>query len=747
MTPSFADDIQRIKSASSLQDIQSIVRHYSGEAPRGSHDGVLYSGRVGGTKSEVIALEIADATGEPIINRTPRAQFLSAAEREIKYSAIRIYRARGLSRASAMESATSFLYGDGKSPIHSPTSLDGCLWGETSREFAGSLHGNVTLIASQAEIGRVFAVAEIPAALENANITSIGGHSTEGLRKLARHGEASEILALTQDRFIKAAPHGIFISPRNIGPEISKVVISKEVAAALGLDAAPFSSTANLTSAGLQRVPLTPVAPQKILGSTAVQSTHPSAKQAPNTSGVVDAEAATLGWRSIAAKSLGAGSAVLMALDAYTTAGQYLALSVHNGFGADALLRRYEGRTAGGLLGGLAAGAAYGAAFGLETGPGAFVTGAVGGVIGAFGGDRIAAMVTEHKVNHQTGSDGVDYAYAQGRWTHVHYQLDPDSPVVPNPYGVGSMTRVVTPAPAEQVAQLDYQRMTAITALALANPAEQDTRHITLDGTHWHHTAAGWAQPVDTASIPHLYGIPSTVTVDRPADAETARRLEQIAANRQFNNDHYAEAVAKAYVMDYVGNGWAANGPLPEAVTHALHLPSEDHVRDPLTGQRWTADGANRFSREEMRVVDRVVIRDTVQARGGELARLEQQRQAATAGNTAYGQQLIAHAFEQAATRETTRAEPGHAAGTDDAARATSITPNSSNREMFDALVSAAQRLDLAGMREVGQAYVQSERGQAWLAQGHQLNQQLAQQQQATIAASQAAPAMQGPAR
>lgn len=743
---SFADDIQRIKEASSLEDIQRTVRHYSAEAPAGQHGGVLYSGRVGATKSEVIALEVAEATGQPIVNETPRAQFLSAAEREITESAIHIYRQQGQSRLLAEQSANSFLYGDANAPIHSPISLDGCLWGETSREFAGSLHGDVTLIASQAQNGRVFAVAEIPAALENGGITAIGGYSTDALRTLARHGETGEVLTQTQRRFIDAAPHGIFVSPRNIGPEISKVVISKEVAAALGLDTAPFSSTADLTSAGLQRVPLTPFAPQKGLGITALQSTRPSAMQAPNTSGVADAEAAARGLRSIAAKSLGAGSAVLMALDAYTTTEQYQALSTHNGFGADALLRHYEGRTAGGLLGGLAAGAAYGAAFGAETGPGAFVTGAVGGVIGAFAGDKIATMVTEHKVNHQTGSDGVDYAYAQGLWTHTHYRLDPAGPAVPNPHGIGAMTRVVTPAPAEQLAQLEYRRMTAITALALANPAAQDTRHITLDGTRWQKTAAGWAQPVDIASVPHLYGIPSTVTVDRPADEETARQLEQIAANRQFNNDHYAEDVAKAYVMDYVGNGWAAHGPLPEAVTNALHLPSEEHIRDPLTGQRWTADGANRFSREEVQTVGRVVIGDTVQARGDEQVRLEQQRQTTVAGNAHYGRQLIAQAFEHAAHREAIRAEPGRAADNDDPAHARPITPSSSNREMFDALVSAAQHLDLAGMREVGQAYMQSERGQAWLAQGQQLNQQLAQQQ-AALAATQQAPALQGLAR
>jgi len=51
-------------------------------------------------------------------------------------------------------------------------------------------------------------------------------------------------------------------------------------------------------------------------------------------------------------------------------------------------------------------------------------------------------------------------------------------------------------------------------------------------------------------------------------------------------------------------------------------------------------------------------------------------------------------------------------------------------------------------MRSVSQAYMQSDRGQAWLAQGQQFNQQQAlARQQATLAAQQQAEAQQGPVR
>jgi hypothetical protein len=431
---------------------------------------------------------------------------------------------------------------------------------------------------------------------------------------------------------------------------------------------------------------------------------------------------------STLARGAGALGAAAAVGDAYTTAKQYQALSAQsNPFGADALLRRYEGRTAGGLIGGIGAGAAYGFVAGAETGPGAFVTGAVGGVVGAFAGDRVAAMVTEHKVNHQTGTDGVSYVYEGGVWKHAHYQLDPDGVSVPNPYGAASMRAVVTTAPAEQVAQLDYQRMTAITSLALANPATQDTRQIELDGVRWHATRSGWAQSVELPGLPNnSFGVPAFVTLNRPADAQTAGALDQLAANRRFNNAHYAEAVANAYVMDYYGKGWNANGPLPEVVTRALGLASEQHIIDPQTGHVWSADGHGRFSREETRLVGKVVIHETHGASGGELSRLDQLEQSTVRANARYGRQLIAQTYEQRqATQRDAPAERGAAGARHDAPP---TAPRGSDRAMFEALVAAARSMDLDAMRSIGQQYLQSEQGQAWLMAGQQLNQQLAQQ-------------------
>ena len=66
------------------------------------------------------------------------------------------------------------------------------------------------------------------------------------------------------------------------------------------------------------------------------------------------------------------------------------------------------------------------------------------------------------------------------------------------------------------------------------------------------------------------------------------------------------------------------------------------------------------------------------------------------------------------------------------------ITPASSARAMFDALAAAARTMDIDTMLSIGQQYLRSEQGQAWLAAGQQLNQQLALQAGREVQAQQA---------
>lgn len=746
----YTRQIERIEAAQSLDEIRTIVR--SSPAQAQGEGGILYSGKVGNVPSEIIAKELAHKTGLPIINDTARAQFLGGktVEDAIRDSAQRIFEDQGESTVSSRNFSESFLYGDGKATPESPVSVRNSLWGEASSEFARSLHGTVVVVSSAANAERVLAQAEVPAVLHANQATTLGDHSLTSLRELHTQGGIQAVLPKVQASFIDASSKGIFIDPGLVRKPITQVAISREVATTLRLDGSKFVGAAALAEAGFVPAPLAPAASTTIL--------------APRVSGPSSAPEGTAIRNELSPgvnRVIAGVAAIGLAYDAYTTAEQYQALSAQgNQFGADALLRRYEGRTAGGFIGSFAAGAAYGLVAGSETGPGAFVTGAVGGVVGAFAGDKIATMVNEHKVNHQTGTDGVTYAYEKGQWgrTQHHVQLNGVGPA--NPYNAPNYTSTTTPAPPQQLSQLDYQRTTAITALALANPATQDTRHIDLDGTRWHATRTGWAQPVEIAGVPNSFGIPAVITVDKPADARTSGQLRQIAANRQFNNDHYAEDVSKAYVMDYYGKGWSANGPLPDVVTKALDLPSEQHIKDPVTGHVWNASGKGGFSREEPKLIDKVVIREMVAASGEELTRLGQLEQLAVHSNAIYGKQLIAQKFEawhvaqhpepadHAVTPASEHAAPAQVSHSIPSKAGPTITPNSSNREMFDALVTAAQNLDIDAMRSVSQNYLQSDRGQTWLEQGHQLNQQQAMaQQQAALDAQQQAQAQQGPVR
>lgn len=354
--------------------------------------------------------------------------------------------------------------------------------------------------------------------------------------------------------------------------------------------------------------------------------------------------------------------------DGLTTAEQYQALSAQgNQFGADALLRRYEGRTAGGVLGGVAAGAGYGLLVGSETGPGAFVTGAVGGVIGAFAGEKIATMVTEHKLNHQAGRDGLTYAYERGQWVHTEHRLGLDGHYLP------AIETSRSTAPVAELSLLDYRRASAVTSLMLAEPVLQDTRNITLDGAEWHATDKGWVEQVLLPHMPGSFDVPAPIG-NRKADDATARQLDELAANRQYNNEHYSEDVAKAYVMDYTGRGWSSEGPLPDAVTKALDLPSEEHFTDPVTGNCWVASGKGGFERTVTSTVYSSLVTEQIRAEGEERGRLLSQQASARAVNVDYGRELIAqqHALLRAKQQEGPAAAKPRVAGEPESDRSTS---------------------------------------------------------------------------
>lgn len=73
MSDDYSKQIEQIRKATSLEEIQAIARQYPAKVV--GEGGVLYSRSVGDVSSEAITKELASKTGEPIINNTPRAQF------------------------------------------------------------------------------------------------------------------------------------------------------------------------------------------------------------------------------------------------------------------------------------------------------------------------------------------------------------------------------------------------------------------------------------------------------------------------------------------------------------------------------------------------------------------------------------------------------------------------------------------------------------------------------------------------
>jgi hypothetical protein len=369
--------------------------------------------------------------------------------------------------------------------------------------------------------------------------------------------------------------------------------------------------------------------------------------------GLADARIAAKPGFQTFAKGTGAIGAGLMIYDAATTTQHYNALAAQgNQFGADALLHDYVGRTGGGLAGGFAAGAVYGAATGSWTGPGALVTGAVGGAIGAFGGEAIARAYTKYEMNHQVGDDGKIYAHTNGHWEQSNW------------------IHKNQPAPPDQIATLEYKRVSAITELALAHPQSLDTRNITLTDaqgqkTDYSLTKEGWVtQVVD--NVPFAFDSIQPGMHDERADPDTSKQLDKISAARRDANTHYSENLAKGYLTDYVGGGVARDDrPIPEAVTQALKLPSEIHVKDPVTGNVWERSPKGEFTRTQYSDVPGpegpVPQAEVLTARGGELARLGQEHQAHVQANRQYGAALVEQKYQDMQQQHQTTAQPGPA--------------------------------------------------------------------------------------
>ncbi|WP_306432074.1 XVIPCD domain-containing protein [Xanthomonas hortorum] len=588
----YQSEIALIRQSNSLEDIASIARQHAATTEK--EGGILYSRPIGEVSSERAAVSLSKETGLPIINDTPRANFLSDEDvrSSIEKKAREIFEDLGHDPTTARKSATSFLYGDPNVPSQDPTSLSRCLWGEASHEFASSLRGEIKVVASAANLERVFGQVEVPAVLNNPNVTSLGGQPVPKLQALYAQGGAGAVLPEVQTQFIQAAPKGIFTSAESIGNQVKDVTFSREFAGSFDLKETHFRSSAELSASGMVRAPTGLDVPAASLAETALTAEAAASRRlSPGTVrglGVVGAAAAVY--------DLGGTVRNTERLDAQG-----------NSNAADAEVTRYATRNLG-TFGGAVLGSSVGAALGVESGPGLLVTGAVGGIVGAVGGDKLADVINDHRISHQQDAQGntwrLENHQTGERWARdiSTGEVDPAA-VAFGEAGVPlfkTRTEVATPEVADL---LTFKASRTSIELALGSPLqnkdpytqpanEHDTR--SLRESPWVHNAntQQWTRQVADGLIDRTMS-----THTETASPQRASQLDE--ASQQIirqNAMHTPAAMAAHYKETYEQNGWERHTYMPAAVHDALKHPgrivgSDGDLYERGKDGQWTHDG------------------------------------------------------------------------------------------------------------------------------------------------------------
>jgi hypothetical protein len=324
--------------------------------------------------------------------------------------------------------------------------------------------------------------------------------------------------------------------------------------------------------------------------------------------------------RGMATRTLGAVGVVAAAYDAAEAAHRTAEL-LHQGnvTGAQSGLLHLGGRTLGMVAGAEALGG-LGTLAGVESGPGMIVTGAIGGVAGAFGGEKLMDAVDHYRVYHQRDPHGLPWRYDP---EHPEQRWVTDLPPLP-----GGAKRPVADEALQN--RLDYQASTKLAELRMATPGElvdpyrqpagpNDPARVRASDWMRDAQSHAWTRSVITEVVGRI-PVHGTETASPDRAAELDRAAEQTVMHNWM---HSPQGVAAAYLAMYEQRGWANVGPVPEAVTANLRdidrtvMASDGHTyaRD-VEGQwstpgwlygRNTAEGAVRDELELTRRMERAM--------------------------------------------------------------------------------------------------------------------------------------------
>lgn len=293
-----------------------------------------------------------------------------------------------------------------------------------------------------------------------------------------------------------------------------------------------------------------------------------------------------------------------LALEAYDAAQTYRTASRLRGEGndtaAESELIHFGSRSVGGL-GGAAIGAGAGGLATSWSGPGMLVGGTVGGIVGVFGGEKFAEWTDNRRIYNQQDRSGNTWTFdpeqPQSGWQR-------HAPVDASNDGIDNARRGGLRAPPSLSNELDYKATTTSVELILGGPPSQrdpftqeagpqDTR--SSRPSSWEH------DPESGQWTRRVYG-PFVERGMTPSQVETATpertaQLDRAAAEVVLANAANSPAsIAARYEDAYIRNGWAAHGPMPQAVRSARTdidtlVASDDNRYRRQADGRWISDG------------------------------------------------------------------------------------------------------------------------------------------------------------
>ena len=548
--PEHAREVEAIRSAKTLAELQAVVNGFPAEAA--GDGGVLYSRPVGTMQSQLIALEVAKQTGLQIIDDTPRAKFLVFAEKEIKKAAERIFIGNGYSIEETEIKTSGFLYGDVNSPPGSPTSLEGSLWGRASDEFSRSLRGPVVLVASQANAERVFGRVELRNVVNNGDVPTLAGIDVSELRTRFAAGGPQAVLPEVQAQFVRAVDEGVFYVPPREGGQPGHVILSREYAQAMGINPHKLLAAHELHNAGLPLAPteLGSVRPQwaAMQPEWVTQSRYPGLERI-----------AGLG-------ALAGAGAILDGLEVARTADRIGALlDQDNPLAARAELREYAGRKAF-VWGGTAVTASV---VGTGSVPQVTLLAADAWLL-SLAAERGMQWLENRDIVNQT-MDGIHWRYDGRLWKR-------EGPVDDTLDGIDNVRDAKVTANLDQSRRLSYLASGVATALAMGDAPTPRNPFVLpaagmgpgLQGATWERDPATGHWSRQTAVAYDVRDMPSSYQTV-PATPEQAAQLDAIAAAIIRDNVAKGPAgIAVHYDNAYRRGGWSQYGPMPEPVRSAL---------------------------------------------------------------------------------------------------------------------------------------------------------------------------------